>query len=746
MPANSDNHLKKRITVNIALILAFFVISMFAAYFYTRIFPTEYSAKAQLRLETSDKNFENVFLQDIEAQISKQDFANEIKNFIGKEPYNQITQKQTIQAHEKKVISIDVSYNDKKTLFDYIEFFTSKLEKYLAKNNSNIYSQKLDRLKQKISSLDEKIRLVEIEIENKNSSIKENNQTENETNDQEKIDLDLSIVQLKEKISLLEAQLIKTPQTITLSESIKKIIPNKEIENELMSEQNRLAMLYRTYKDKHPKVIACKENIKKLKSLIESKQTTTQSNVPNPNYEKIKQIIKKEKHSLIELESRLNELNNSEAVQRQLENKTEEKNKETLDKLIYQINAYKDLRNEATGELETLKIRQNNFVYRITSILPNYEQCQEKGTRPVFAYLIAIIVTLIFSALSLLPFVLAGFSSKKDTENETVQITTKENNIKPVILTAINEKTEVSANAEKETIIKTTEPPSPKIEETKKLSDLTQVDSSEINATIETIKQITENDEKSATNNEEKPQIEVEIIPIDSIPPQKEEQQIYFGCEPLSNIRINIAENKENLKQLFAINDPDSDISKQYAMVAEKLQIEMSKTDTRVLLPVSCKAQIGKTTWISNIAAILANSGYRVLIIDCNQAHPNMHEIFGLSNKIGLVDVLNGENIAKATQKTNINDLYLLSIGNTNKYPVSKTYIDGLESIIKVSRRRSDIIFIDSPSINQDTSLSSITDSKISIIYLNKTSDTDEDRSTISNTFNKFPFCGYVKL
>lgn len=60
----------------------------------------------------------------------------------------------------------------------------------------------------------------------------------------------------------------------------------------------------------------------------------------------------------------------------------------------------------------------------------------------------------------------------------------------------------------------------------------------------------------------------------------------------------------------------------------------------RVLTITSPTPGDGKTTVAANLAASLAESGRRTLIVDADLRRPRLHEVFGVSNSQGLVDLL----------------------------------------------------------------------------------------------------------
>ena len=88
----------------------------------------------------------------------------------------------------------------------------------------------------------------------------------------------------------------------------------------------------------------------------------------------------------------------------------------------------------------------------------------------------------------------------------------------------------------------------------------------------------------------------------------------------------------------------------------------------RVIVITSANSEEGKTTVASNLALALAEIGQSVLLIDGDLRRPRLHEIFGVPNRWGLTDLLEGKTQPNGCEgmvfKTGFRNLYLLPSGS----------------------------------------------------------------------------------
>jgi len=121
----------------------------------------------------------------------------------------------------------------------------------------------------------------------------------------------------------------------------------------------------------------------------------------------------------------------------------------------------------------------------------------------------------------------------------------------------------------------------------------------------------------------------------------------------------------------------------------------------KILVVSSAIPKEGKSVIASNLAITMAYSGIKVLLIDCDFRKPSLHNVFKFDNSIGIVDIVNDNNLKGSVNKTSYNNLFFLSAGNVKKIVVSELINnDKLISTIKNLHNHFDYIIIDTPPIN----------------------------------------------
>jgi capsular exopolysaccharide synthesis family protein len=108
--------------------------------------------------------------------------------------------------------------------------------------------------------------------------------------------------------------------------------------------------------------------------------------------------------------------------------------------------------------------------------------------------------------------------------------------------------------------------------------------------------------------------------------------------------------------------------------------------------------QEGKTLTATNLALTLSESYNRqVLLIDGDLRRPTVHEIFGISNAVGLGDGLRSENALALVDTTPY--LTVLPAGRADADPTAGLASERMRRILKEAAERFDWIVLDTPPV-----------------------------------------------
>ena len=116
----------------------------------------------------------------------------------------------------------------------------------------------------------------------------------------------------------------------------------------------------------------------------------------------------------------------------------------------------------------------------------------------------------------------------------------------------------------------------------------------------------------------------------------------------------------------------------------------------KVILVTSAVEHEGKTTFAAQLAASLARSGKRTLLLDCDLRHPNAHLALGLDLRAGLPELLRGEiSPDEAVQPTAIDGLFAVTGGVCDYAAITALSRPETAALIKSLRDSFDHVVID---------------------------------------------------
>jgi capsular exopolysaccharide synthesis family protein len=155
----------------------------------------------------------------------------------------------------------------------------------------------------------------------------------------------------------------------------------------------------------------------------------------------------------------------------------------------------------------------------------------------------------------------------------------------------------------------------------------------------------------------------------------------------------------QNIEMLSTVGQ-DSPHAEAYRVLRANIEFGKKDPQANSITVVSAGAGEGKTTTLFNLAVVCAQNGDKVLCVDSDMRRPTLHKRFGLSNEIGLTDVLmNDVKVEDCIQTTNVPNLYFLPSGKLPKIAIGILKSQKMRDLIQDLKMRYDMVLFDSPPI-----------------------------------------------
>ena len=180
------------------------------------------------------------------------------------------------------------------------------------------------------------------------------------------------------------------------------------------------------------------------------------------------------------------------------------------------------------------------------------------------------------------------------------------------------------------------------------------------------------------------------------------------------------------------LHDPRSPIAEAFRAVRVNMQYLAAGLDKRVIGVTSSVPGEGKSFCTVNLAAELAQSGRRVMVLECDMRRPTLAGYFGLSSRAphGLSTYLTGDStLAEARNSTSIPGLDVLCCGPLPQNPTRLIESPRLAELMQQLREEYDYLLVDIPPlgyVSEFLVLLQYLDAKIYVVRQNYT-----DRSLV---------------
>jgi polysaccharide biosynthesis transport protein len=137
-----------------------------------------------------------------------------------------------------------------------------------------------------------------------------------------------------------------------------------------------------------------------------------------------------------------------------------------------------------------------------------------------------------------------------------------------------------------------------------------------------------------------------------------------------------------------------------YRVLRTNLLFSRKDDKLNTVAVVSAGAGEGKSTTVFNLAAVFAQSGQRVLIVDSDLRRPTLHKMLRVTNSIGLTNYLLKQNtLEEVIQTSPVPTMDFLASGKLPSSSLGILSSAQMKDLISELKQRYDFVFFDSPPI-----------------------------------------------
>jgi capsular exopolysaccharide synthesis family protein len=170
----------------------------------------------------------------------------------------------------------------------------------------------------------------------------------------------------------------------------------------------------------------------------------------------------------------------------------------------------------------------------------------------------------------------------------------------------------------------------------------------------------------------------------------------------------------------YVAKKPLSRFSESVRSIRVAVQFSTANNPTQLVLITSSTPFEGKSTLTQCLAYSAATGGQRVLVIDCDLRHPSLSRQFGMTDSLGVTDLLLGQATeAQVFVEGPHPNLTVAPAGSLTRHPPDVLGSERLPALLKNMRSRYDLILLDAPPVMpviDSTLLSRVVDKIIFVV------------------------------
>ncbi len=154
-------------------------------------------------------------------------------------------------------------------------------------------------------------------------------------------------------------------------------------------------------------------------------------------------------------------------------------------------------------------------------------------------------------------------------------------------------------------------------------------------------------------------------------------------------------------QHLLATRDPADPAVEALRSLRTSLHFAMLEAKNNILAISGPRPGVGKTFVSSNLAAVIAQAGQRVLVIDADMRKGTLHKLLGISQQNGLSDVLGGKLAVEAAihPLPGLENMHYMVRGDVPPNPAELLMHPRFQQMLESLSQQYDLVIVDTPPI-----------------------------------------------
>ncbi len=147
------------------------------------------------------------------------------------------------------------------------------------------------------------------------------------------------------------------------------------------------------------------------------------------------------------------------------------------------------------------------------------------------------------------------------------------------------------------------------------------------------------------------------------------------------------------------LRDPRSPFSESFRALRTSMRLSTTSRESKVIAVTSCQPAEGKSTVAMNMAAVLAQGGKKVALVDTDMRRPSVYKRLRLEGGKGLSEVLTGYYTLDEVMQTHetLPTLDVIPSGTVPPLPADLLASDPMTEVVRLLRERYDYVIFDTP-------------------------------------------------